>query len=281
MSSRPLDKALYFLWDNLQVILEEMALDGHFSLAYSGGLDSRFVAHAAQRAGFAPLLLHVRGPHVPPAETAYARRWAAWRGLSLRELTVDPLDLPAVASGTRDRCYACKFTLFSRLLEEAEGLPLCDGTHASDAQGYRPGRKALDELGIRSPLALAGLSKADIRALGRLTGLEHADQNARPCLLTRFDYGMRPTPELLNALSHGEQTIDEILRLAFGERAPDFRLRLTGPNCWELHLRPMGKKRELPPLLEKRLRSALKDAVGVNVTRIAVLDTLSGYFDRK
>ena len=99
MSSRALDKALYFLWDNLQVILEEMALDGHFSLAYSGGLDSRFVAHAAQRAGFAPLLLHVRGPHVPPAETAYARRWAAWRGLSLRELTVDLVKLRNIRRG--------------------------------------------------------------------------------------------------------------------------------------------------------------------------------------
>lgn len=281
MNNRALDNTLCFLWDNLQATLEEIAPNGHFFLAYSGGLDSRFMAHAAQKTGFAPLLLHVRGPHVPPTETAYARRWAAWRGLPLRELTVDPLSLPAVASGARDRCYACKFTLFSRLLEVAEGLPLCDGTHASDAQGYRPGRKALDELGIRSPLALAGLTKSDIRELGRLTGLEQADQSARPCLLTRLDYGMRPTPELLSTLSRGEQAVAETLRLAFGEHTPDFRLRLTGAERWELHLRPRSERRELPPPLEKRLARALKDAADVRVTRIAVLDSLSGYFDRK
>lgn len=280
MSARVLDNTLRFLWDNFQVTLEDIAVNGHFALAYSGGLDSRFTAHAAQRTGFAPLLLHVRGPHVPPRETAYARRWAAWRGLPLREITVDPLALPAVAAGDRGRCYACKYTLFSRLRDVAEGLPLCDGTHASDSEAYRPGRKALAELGIISPLALAGLAKADIRDLGRLTGLEHANQTARPCLLTRLDYGMRPTPELLDRLIRGEQAVTGILRRVCGGRAPDFRLRLTGPERWELHLRPPGMRRDLPPRLEEHLSIALKEAAGVMIARIAVLDTLSGYFDR-
>lgn len=280
MSARVLDNALRFLWDNLQATLEETAQDGHFALAYSGGLDSRFAAHAAQRTGFTPLLLHIRGPHVPPAETAYARRWAAWRGLPLREITVDPLNLAAVAAGARDRCYACKFALFSRLRDVAEGLPLCDGTHASDAQGYRPGRKALAELGVVSPLALAGLTKDDIRDLGRLTGLEHADQAARPCLLTRLDYGMRPTSALLSRLGRGEQAVADVLRLACGEQAPDFRLRLTAPGCWELHVRPRNG-RELPPPLKERLERALRESADVTVARIVELDSLSGYFDRK
>lgn len=281
MNQHTPDGANHVLWKKLQAVLKEIAPDNHFALAYSGGVDSRFAAHAAQKMGFAPLLLHVRGPHIPRTESGYARDWAASRNLPLREITVNPLDLPAVAAGTRERCYDCKYALFSRLREMADGLPLCDGTHASDAQGYRPGRRALQELNIYSPLALAGLSKSDIRGLGSFTGLEDSDQSARPCLLTRLDYGLRPSPELLSMLSGGEQAVADTLRAAFGERAPDFRLRLTAPDRWELHLRMRHETRELPPSLERNLARALLDTVHVHVNRIAVLETLSGYFDRK
>lgn len=280
MNTMKPENRLRFLWDNLQATLEEIAPDGHFALAYSGGLDSRFVAHAAQRDGLAPVLLHVRGPHVPPQETTYARRWAAWRGLPLREVTVDPLVLPAVAAGDRDRCYACKHTLFSRLRGEAENLPLCDGTHASDAEAYRPGRRALRELSVFSPLAVAGLGKTDIRALGGLTGLEHPDQRARPCLLTRFGYGLRPTSCLLNLAAKGEQAVADTLARIYGAAAPDFRLRLTGSDQWELHLRFQGEKGELSPDVAARLTLALKESAGLSRVCVAVLDTLSGYFDQ-
>lgn len=281
MNQLTLDGHSRMSWEKLQAMLEEIAPAGHFALAYSGGVDSRFTAHAAQKMGIAPLLLHVRGPHIPQTESTYARRWAASRNLPLREMAISPLDLPAVAAGTRERCYDCKYTLFSRLREAADGLPLCDGTHASDAQGYRPGRKALQELNIYSPLALAGLAKADIRHLGRLTGLEDSDQSARPCLLTRLNYGLRPSPELLSMLSNGEQAVADILRATFGERTPDFRLRLTAPEHWELHLRLPGEIRELPASLEQDLARTLLDTSHVRVSRIAVLETLSGYFDRK
>ncbi|MCH5278053.1 MAG: tRNA(Ile)-lysidine synthetase [Desulfovibrionaceae bacterium] len=268
-------------WNKLQVILKEIAPTGHFALAYSGGVDSRFAAHAAQKMGFAPLLLHVQGPHIPQSESAYARRWAAARGLSLRELVVSPMDLPAVAAGTRERCYACKHRLFSRLRDVADGLPLCDGTHASDTQGYRPGRKALKELNIYSPLALARLSKADIRQLGRMTGLDDPDQSARPCLLTRLNYGLAPSPELLTMIANGEQAAADVLRTAFGERTPDFRLRLTAPDRWELHLRSRDDTREVPPSVQHDLTQALRKRAHVPVACIAVMDTLSGYFDQK
>ena len=281
MNHHTLDDSNRLLWKKLQETLKKISLDGHFALAYSGGVDSRFVAHAGQKMGFTPLLLHVRGPHIPRAESDYAQRWAASRNLPLRELAVSPLNLPAVAAGTRERCYDCKYALFSRLREVADGLPLCDGTHASDAQSYRPGRRALQELNINSPLALAGLSKPDIRRLGRLTGLEDSDQSARPCLLTRLDYGLRPSPELLSMISNGEQAVADALRAVFGKRSPDFRLRLTSPERWELHLRLPEGTRELPPALEQDLARALLDAAHVRVNRIAVLETLSGYFDRK
>ena len=94
--------------------------EARFALAYSGGLDSRFLAHAACLLGFRPLLLHVTGPHVPPEETSYAHTWAARRGLGFVDVPVDPLALPLVAAGDRRRCYACKRELLGRLLEALE-----------------------------------------------------------------------------------------------------------------------------------------------------------------
>lgn len=279
MNQCALDAPARVSWKKLQATLEEMAPHGEFALAYSGGVDSRFAAHAAQKMGFAPLLLHVRGPHIPEAESVYARRWAAERDLPLHEIMISPLDLPAVAAGTRKRCYACKYMLFSRLRDMAAGLPLCDGTHASDAQGYRPGRTALEELHVYSPLAQAGFSKANIRHLGRLTGLEDSDQSARPCLLTRLDYGLRPSPEILSMLANGEDAVSGVLRAAF-EETPDFRLRLTAPERWELHVR-LPKSHELPLSLKQDLTRILLEAAHVHVAHIAVLETLSGYFDQK
>lgn len=271
-----------FLWDTLQATLYELAPEGRFALAYSGGLDSRFIAHAAQRAGLTPLLLHVRGPHIPPMETMFARRWAAWRGLTLRELSVDPLSLPSVATGNRERCYQCKSLLFARIRDEAEGLLLCDGTNASDGQGYRPGLKALRELAVASPLALAGLAKTDIRKLAELSGLEHPDQRARPCLLTRLNYGLRPTPERLKTLVAAERAVFELLRGIYADHWPDFRLRLTAEQRWELHIRPLPTSTAVgnkTTELHARLVQAVREATGIQVACVVQMESLSGYFD--
>lgn len=271
-----------FLWDTLQATLKELAPEGRFALAYSGGLDSRFIAHAAQRAGLAPLLLHIRGPHIPPMETMFARRWAAWRGLTLRELSVDPLGLPAVAAGDRERCYQCKSLLFASIRGETEGLLLCDGTNASDGQSYRPGLKALRELDVASPLAMAGLGKTDVRALAELSGLEHPGQRARPCLLTRLNYGLRPTPERLKTLAAAERAVFELLRGLYADHWPDFRLRLTTEQCWELHMRAVPTSAALSlhaSELHARLVQVVREATGIQVACVVEMETLSGYFD--
>ena len=194
------------LLPRLESVLGVLAAGNRFALAYSGGLDSRFLAHAAQRFGFEPVLLHIAGPHIPPEETDYARHWAASRELAYEELPADPLDLALVASGDRRRCYACKRNLFS-LLKARTDLPLCDGTNASDAGQYRPGIRAVEELGILSPLASAGLTKADIHRCAALTGMEDPEQKARPCLLTRLPYGMKPERSLLAGLAAGERAV--------------------------------------------------------------------------
>ncbi len=224
------------LLPRLESVLGVLAAGNRFALAYSGGLDSRFLAHAAQRFGFEPVLLHIVGPHIPPEETDYARHWAASQELAYEELPADPLDLALVASGDRRRCYACKRNLFS-LLKARTDLPLCDGTNASDAGQYRPGIRAVEELGILSPLASAGLTKADIHRCAALTGMEDPEQKARPCLLTRLPYGMKPERSLLAGLAAGERAVHGVFASA-GLPGPDFRLRLVDAERLELHVLP-------------------------------------------
>ena len=102
------------LLSRLESVLGALAAGNRFALAYSGGLDSRFLAHAARRFGFEPVLLHIVGPHIPPEETAYARRWAASRNLPYEELPADPLDLlwwppgiAAVVTRASVTCFPC------------------------------------------------------------------------------------------------------------------------------------------------------------------------------
>lgn len=254
---------------------------GRFALAYSGGMDSRFLAHAAKLLGFEAHLLMAVGPQVPPDEEEYGEGWARRNGFPLTKVGVDTLSLPLVARNDKRRCYECKREIFSRL-REASSLPLCDGTNASDALAYRPGTQAAKELGIRSPLAQAGLSKADIYRLAALSGMERPEQKPRPCLLTRLPYGMEPDAETLRALAAGERAV----RLAFvsaGRPEEDFRLRLV-PSEGRLHTELHLLRHEadgLPPDLTARLPALIAEAAPhlPVPALIAPQDSLSGFFD--
>ncbi len=107
----------------LQARLTGLAVEGRIAIAYSGGLDSRFLAHVAARAGLKPLLLHAIGPHMASSESDFARRWAMARAMDLQCLEVDPLTVAEVAANDRMRCYHCKRALFIRLKQEAGSLP--------------------------------------------------------------------------------------------------------------------------------------------------------------
>ena len=259
-----------FAWDDLIGLLGEI---GPLTVACSGGIDSRFLAHAGLQAGVPVELVHVCGPHVAPEESDYALAWAASRGLAVRLLRLDPLHLPEVSAGSKERCYACKRFLFEQILSVATA-PVCDGSNFSDAKEFRPGRRALLELGIHSPLAEAGLTKDMIRELARRTGLARPDQQARACLLTRLPYGRTPDPQLLARLAAGERVVEERLQEAGYEEFP-FRLRLCATGDYELHL---GREIDLSRLhhaLEHVLRAA-----GFSSILVRSVPRLSGYFDR-
>lgn len=272
--------------ESLRNTLIILAPGGRLGIAYSGGLDSRFLAHAAALSGFDPLLLHASGPHIAPSESVWARDWAARRGLRFVEIPANPLERSEVAENSPERCYACKHYLFSKAMEALHAawgdfgpLPLCDGSNLSDHGGYRPGLKAVRELGVHSPLALAGFDKGRIRRAGRLTGLEWPDQQARPCMLTRLAYGLPPTAGLLACLAEAEERIAGLLaadlgRAGAGESSIDFRLRVPEAGSAVLHL-------TVEP--GASLRASLAEAVvgcGLPCPAIVRVDDLSGYFDR-
>ena len=235
------------------------------ALAFSGGLDSRFLAHAARIASCNILLLHAFGPHISPRESQRAEAWAAEQGLPLRVIPFDPLILPAVAVNHKERCYFCKKALLDALRPSAAGYALCDGTQADDLRHpHRPGLRALKESGLYSPLAEAGLSKTRIRELAGFSGLAQPEQAARPCLLTRLAYGMPPDAGVLARLAAAEAELEDA-------GLYDFRLRLTPAP--QLHVL------SLPADMERPVMRILA-AHGFADARLQCLEALSGFFDR-
>lgn len=197
-------------------------------VAFSGGIDSRFLSHAALLSGCDVLAVHARGPHIPAGESAHALAWARRRGLPLRVVDFDPLSLPEVSTNSRQRCYACKTALLAAIgaaLAQAgqQGRVLCDGSNADDLVAFRPGLRALQEAGVVSPLAESGMDKAAIRAAARATGLDDPDQRARPCLLTRLAYGLEPDADVLARLAAAEEALAGLAGPSFSEKAPAAR----------------------------------------------------------
>ena len=250
------------------------------AVALSGGIDSRFLCHMALASGCDVVVLHGAGPHVPAEESAAAREWARARGLRLLTFVHDPLGLPEVAANSRERCYACKRALLGAMraaLAAAgeEAAVLCDGGNFDDLKAFRPGLRAVAEAGVRSPLAEAGLTKANIRELARATGLDRPDQPSRPCLLTRLMYGMRPSAQLLARVASAEAAIgglDAHDREAFGPSGGlgEFRLRLA-PE-------PVFQCSRLPARLEAGLEEVLA-AHGFTPFAVLTGERVSGFFD--
>lgn len=193
----------------LQAKLKEC---GSIAVAVSGGLDSRFLVHAAILAGVPVTPMHIAAPQNPASERHFAISWLKKQGLTAKLLHIDPLSLPEVRFNHKDRCYFCKKMLFEALREAAGALRLCDGSNASDLQEYRPGLAALRELSVDSPLAEAGLDKAAIRRLAAATGLEHATQASAPCLLTRFPYNTELDYGKIRRLGQAEQALREFFK---------------------------------------------------------------------
>ena len=190
---------------------ESLRALGGCLVAYSGGVDSTFLLAVARRAlGDRVAAATVRTLFLDRGEVDDAQRRAVAIGARHEIIDLDLAAAPEVLANPPDRCYHCKRLVFTALRRRADelGLPvLLDATHADDRLERRPGVRALRELGVVSPLAAAGLGKADIRALSAALGIEGAERPSSPCLATRVPYGMPITQERLRRISGAEQML--------------------------------------------------------------------------
>lgn len=252
----------------LQAILTALFERGTLAIAYSGGLDSRFLAHVAlMMKPERVLLLHAVGPHTTAVETARAEDWAVGHGAVFVRVEVNPLQVREVRENSRERCYYCKRGLFQALLHQAGEAVLVDGSNASDTQGYRPGLKALAELGIRSPLMVAGLTKPQIHDLAAELELSEPWQRARPCLLTRVPYGMPLDESVLRELEAQEARVE--LVLGSGPNSPDFRLRVVPDEGFLLQIQSAEEA------LLRTMQAAFPSLC------VTLVEQVSGYYDRE
>jgi len=223
-------------------------------VAFSGGVDSTLVLKAAHDAlGRGAVAVTAASVIHPAWETRDARDIARGIGASLRVLRVEPLEEDVFAANPPDRCYHCKRKIFARFLEIARsrGIPwVLDGSNADDAGDFRPGMKALAELGIRSPLKEAGLVKAEVRRLSRFLGLPTAAKPALACLASRFPYGTKIDKGSLERVGKAE---DFLRKLGFGQ----VRVRHHGPVA-RLEVEPSQIARLMKPSVREKVSRGLK-----------------------
>lgn len=248
-------------------LLENLEGLGSVLVALSGGVDSSVLLGAAAQACGRVLAVTASSPIHPGRELEQARRIAAMMGCEHRILKSAELGNPDFTGNPLDRCYHCKRDLFRGLkaLAEREGLAaVVEGSNVDDLSDFRPGERALMELGILSPLRQANFTKAEIRDLAEWAGLPNAALPSAACLASRFPYGVEITPE---ALARVERLEDAVIEMGFTQ----VRVRYHG-DLVRIEVEPESIGR----LLEAEARDRIVQAARREGFRFVTLD-LQGY----
>jgi pyridinium-3,5-biscarboxylic acid mononucleotide sulfurtransferase len=191
-------------------------------VAYSGGVDSSYVAYVAN-AELGPRAVCITGESasLPAFQRTEIDRVVERFGFQHEVIQTDELENPSYRANNSDRCFFCKDELYTKLETVARGRgigTIVDGSTVDDLGDYRPGRRAAAQHAVRSPLIEVGLSKTEVRELSRRATLPTWDKPASPCLSSRIAYGTTVTIERLSKVDRGEEILRE-----FGFR--EFRVR--------------------------------------------------------
>jgi len=187
---------------------------GAVMVAYSGGVDSAYLAATAHRVlGANMLAVLADSPSLARRDLEQASEFARSLSMPLRVIATDELDRPEYQRNDANRCFHCKDELFAAMKTLGSELGfthIAYGMNADDTRDFRPGQRAAEEHAVLAPLAEAGLTKLEIRALAKAAGYPLWDRPAAPCLSSRVEYGRTVTREVLAQVERAEESLRQL-----------------------------------------------------------------------
>ena len=253
------------LWEKYDRLRQIITKAGDAAIGFSGGVDSTFLLKVCAEILGEPgelgerlLAITIKSEVIPAKEVDSAHDIAETMGAKHIILKENVLEMPGFVQNHPDRCYICKKAIFSQIKKRAKfyGIRNCfDGGNIDDTADFRPGRVALNELGIRSPLAEAGFLKSDIRVVSEAIKLPTWDKPALACLASRFPYYTEITKDALKQVENAEAFLEKLgmhifrvrhhgilARIELGER--EKKLLVKFDLCTKIvkHLKNLGYK---------------------------------------
>ncbi|MGV9172144.1 MAG: ATP-dependent sacrificial sulfur transferase LarE [Promethearchaeia archaeon] len=243
--------------------------DKSIIVAFSGGVDSALLAYLVKQHAKEHLVVLIENALTPDTEIQNAKKFAEKQNICLKVINANILDNEQFAKNPQNRCYICKDQIFQEIIKVKEELKydiVVEGSNADDLDDYRPGMKALEELGVESPYIEFNINKSDIRDLSRYYGLPTASKPSMACLASRVSIGQTITKKKLRMIEQAESYLKKMFTLS------QVRVRLHE----NLLARIEFEKSDLPHMLHVEKLSAIKDKLK-NLGFLYITVDLNGY----